>query len=79
MSRLIDAKEKLVNLADSGMPKAYRHILMAGFRRIDELERLLHDIAEAADNEAASMSGPGAPARTKRAIARIGKMLGDGG
>ena len=46
MSRLIDAKEKLVNLADSGMPKAYRRILMAGFRRIDELERLLHDLLD---------------------------------
>lgn len=74
MSKLIDAKEKLVNLADSGMPKAYRHILMAGFRRIAELERLLRDIAEAAENEDSCFdAGTG---RTKRAIKRIGKMLG---
>ena len=76
MSRLIDAKEKLVNLADSGMPKAYRHILMAGFRRIDELERLVRDIADAAVKEAFSMDSTGVT-RTRRAIKRIGKMLGD--
>ena len=76
MSKLIDAKEKLVKLADSGMPKAFRHILMSGFHRIVELESLLTDIATAADNEAFDMAGQGR-ARTRRAIGRIDKMLGE--
>ena len=76
MSKLTGAKQDLAKLADSGMPKAYRHILMAGFHRIDELERLLIDIAEAVENAPVGMGyGFG---RTKRAIRRIGKMLCDG-
>ena len=77
MSKLIDAKEKLVKLADSGMPKAFRHILMSGFHRIVELESLLTDIATAADNEAFDLCGIGGIGRTRRAIKRIDKMLGD--
>ena len=77
MSKLIDAKEKLVNLADSGMPKAYRHILRAGFHRIDELERLLTDIAAAAENEAGNFKCAAGLGRTRRNIKRIDKMLGD--
>ena len=75
MSKLIDAKEKLVKLADSGMPKAFRHILMSGFHRIVELESLLTDIATAAANEA-FLAGDDF-GRTRRAIKRIDKMLGD--
>ena len=59
------------------LPPHYQRIAKRAIRRIDELERLLGDIATAADNEAFDLAGIGGIRHTKRAIKRITKMLGD--
>ena len=77
MSKLTGAKKDLADLAAPAMIPHQKRILTRAVRRIDELERLLIDIATAAENEAFDMAGIGGIGRTRRAIRRIGKMLGD--
>jgi len=68
MSRLVNVKAALEALADGQQGLRLRSIKDA-IRRIDELERLLWDIATAASISDAD--------RLNRAIKRIDKMLSD--
>lgn len=78
MSKLIGAKKDLIYMAPLMVKPNDRRILGAAVCRIDELERLLIDIAEAAENEAGNMAHTPGIGRTRRAIKRIDKMLGEG-
>ena len=71
MSKLTAAKTDLKAMHEAGKYEA--RVIRAGIDRIDELERLLVDIATAATG---NYWQPGF-GQLKRTIGRIDKMLGD--